>query len=55
MNKYINTFIEAFTGMAEWTWSSIIFDVPWYTNYFWGLFAISILVWVLEIAFPWRK
>ncbi|MFT4662875.1 MAG: sterol desaturase/sphingolipid hydroxylase (fatty acid hydroxylase superfamily) [Patiriisocius sp.] len=55
MNKYINTFIEAFTSMAEWTWSSIIFDVPWYTNYFWGLFAISILVWVLEIAFPWRK
>ena len=30
-------------------------DVPWYTNYFWGLILISLLVWALEIRFPWRR
>ncbi len=55
MKTYINAFIEAFKGTAEWTWSSIIFDVPWYTNYFWGLIVISLIVWLLEMAFPWRK
>lgn len=55
MNAYLETFVNAVVGTLEWTWSSIIFDVPWYTNYFWGLIAISLLVWGLEIAFPWRK
>jgi len=31
------------------------FQVDWYTNYFWGLVLISLLVWLLEIVFPWRK
>ena len=26
-----------------------------YTNYFWGLIIISVAVWLLEIAYPWRK
>lgn len=55
MNEYIDAFINAFTGTVDWTWRSIIFEVPWYNNYFWGLIAISLLVWLLEIAFPWRK
>lgn len=55
MNTYINAFVNAFNGTVDWTWKSILFDVPWNTNYFWGLIAISILVWVLEIIFPWRK
>lgn len=42
-------------GTLNWTWKSILFEVPWYTNYFWGLIAISLLVWGLEILFPWRK
>lgn len=41
--------------MVRWTWKSIVFEVPWYTNYFWGLIAISLFVWSLEILFPWRK
>ena len=32
-------------GTVEWTWKSIIFEVPWYTNYFWGLIAISLVLW----------
>ena len=53
--KYIDTFVNAFAGTLHWTWQSISFQVPWYTNYFWGLILISLLIWVLEILFPWRK
>lgn len=55
MEKYIDAFLNSFMGNAAWTWKSIVFDVPWYTNYFWGLTIISLIVWGLEIAFPWRK
>ena len=55
MNKYIQAFIDSFYGTLDWTWNSIVFEVPWYTNYFWGLIVISFVVWLLEIAFPWRK
>ena len=55
MDKYLDTFINAFNGTVDWTWKSILFEVPWYTNYFWGLISISLFVWVLEIIFPWRK
>ncbi len=53
--EILNIFIEAFKGNLNWTIDSILFNVPWYTNYFWGLIAISLIVWGLEIAFPWRK
>ncbi|MBN4047134.1 sterol desaturase family protein [bacterium AH-315-P13] len=55
MEKYLDAFIDAFNGTLDWTWKSILFEVPWYTNYFWGLIAISLAVWLLEIVFPWRK
>ncbi len=55
MEKYIQAFIDSFLGTLNWTWNSIIFEVPWYTNYFWGLIAISLMAWALEIIFPWRK
>lgn len=55
MNKYLESFWNSFIGTVEWTWDSILFEVPWYTNYFWGLIAISLFAWSLEILFPWRK
>tara|TARA_R110002050_G_scaffold25604_12_gene68284 strand:+ start:37182 stop:38057 length:876 start_codon:yes stop_codon:yes gene_type:complete len=55
LEKYFEAFINTIIGTANWTWKSIIFDVPWYTNYFWGLIIISLVVWLLEILFPWRK
>ncbi|MCF6308608.1 MAG: sterol desaturase family protein [Flavobacteriaceae bacterium] len=55
MEKFITAFTEAFQGTLNWTWDSILFNVPWYANYFWGLIVISLVVWLLEIAFPWRK
>ncbi|WP_097044853.1 sterol desaturase family protein [Flagellimonas pacifica] len=55
MQEYIKAFTDAFLGTAEWTLKSILFQVPWHTNYFWALIVISLLVWGLEIFFPWRK
>ncbi len=55
MEKYLEAFTNSFMGAVNWTWKSVLFDVPWYTNYFWGLIAISLFVWFLEMAFPWRK
>jgi len=55
MENYVDAFINAFNGTVDWTWKSILFEVPWTTNFFWGLIAISLVVWLLEIAFPWRK
>lgn len=55
MQEYLDSFVNAFLGTVDWTWRSILFEVPWYTNYFWGLIAISLVVWGLEILFPWRK
>lgn len=55
MEKYWDAFMNAFSGSLDWTLKMITFEVPWYTNYFYGLIAISLVVWGLELAFPWRK
>lgn len=55
MSTYTDAFLNALNGNIDWTWKSILFEVPWYTNYFWGLIVISLIVWSLEIVFPWRK
>jgi sterol desaturase/sphingolipid hydroxylase (fatty acid hydroxylase superfamily) len=51
----LNAFLNSFLGSLNWTWRMIAFDVPWYNNYFYGLIVISLAVWALELAFPWRK
>ena len=55
MENYLGSFKRAFLDTLDWTIESILFEVPWYKNYFWGLIAISLAVWILEILFPWRK
>ncbi|MEM9001674.1 MAG: sterol desaturase family protein [Bacteroidota bacterium] len=55
MKIYWEAFLNGCYGTINYTWKSILFDVPWYKNYVWGLVAISLLVWVLEMLFPWRK
>ena len=55
MEIYLEAFLNGFNGTVNYTWKSILFQVPWYKNYFWGLVAISLFVWFLEILFPWRK
>lgn len=53
--KLLNVFLESIVQTANWTWASITFAVPWYQNYFWGLILISLLVWLAELLFPWRR
>lgn len=51
----LDAFVNELKGSLDWTLRMITFDVPWYQNYFYGLIAISLIVWALEMAFPWRK
>ncbi|HAA11875.1 MAG TPA: sterol desaturase [Cytophagales bacterium] len=54
--EYWNAFVGTLQGHVNYIWKSILFQVdPWYANYFWGLILISLVVWGLELAFPWRK
>ena len=55
MMEYFEEFFKVLNGSINWTLKSVLFDVPWNENYFWGLIVISIAVWGLEILFPWRK
>ena len=52
---YFKLFIESTFGVLKWTLNQILFGVPLIENYFWGLIIISIMVWVFELIFPWRK
>ena len=49
------------TAYSEY-WNYLVSEVtinydykPWYQNYFYGLIFISLIVWALELMFPWRK
>jgi sterol desaturase/sphingolipid hydroxylase (fatty acid hydroxylase superfamily) len=53
--EFIDLFYQSILNSINWTWNSILFETPWYTNFFWGLILISLFVWGLEIAYPWRK
>lgn len=46
---------NSFIGALNWTGKMILFEVPWYENYFYALIIISLFVWGLEMLFPWRK
>lgn len=52
---YLEIFWQSLMDTFDWTVKSILFQVPWFMNYFWGLTLISLIVWGLEFAFPWRK
>ena len=53
--EYLELFIESFLGVLNWIFRQIFFRVPNSENYFWGLIIISLVVWTLELSFPWRK
>ena len=54
--EYWEIFTTSFTGYGDYLWKEITFkSSPWYQNYFWWLIILSIVVWGLEIAFPWRN
>lgn len=56
MKSYSEVFFESFSSYWNYIVSEVTFQTGvWYVNYFWMLIALSIVVWGLEIAFPWRK
>ncbi len=53
MNKYIDLFKDSYQGYFNYLLSEIT-SFHW-DNYFYGLIIVSLVVWGLEILFPWRK
>lgn len=53
--SYLELFYHSLLGTSSWVWQLVTFRVPWFHNYFYGLIVISLVVWGLEILFPWRK
>jgi len=54
--SYLAEIQKAYHDFANYTWNEITFQAdPWYVNYFWWLIVLSLVVWMLEIFFPWRK
>lgn len=53
MQHYWDIFISSFG--SYWNYLSHAILNPDWDNYFYWLIGISLLVWALEMAFPWRK
>jgi len=54
MEKYFDIISKSYSGYWNYL-KHQIFEVNQWDNFFYGLIVISLLVWVLEIIFPWRK
>jgi len=55
MLEWFNIFWESTIGVIDFYKRNLFFETSWNQNYLWGLLLISLLVWGLEILFPWRK
>jgi sterol desaturase/sphingolipid hydroxylase (fatty acid hydroxylase superfamily) len=53
MQEYIQIFLDGYYGYWNYLSSEILY--PSWHNYFWWLLGISLVVWSLELVFPWRK
>ncbi len=53
MEKYLTIFKNSYFGYFNYLWDEIS-RFHW-ENYFYGLILVSLVVWILEIIFPWRK
>ena len=54
MDKYLEIIRNSYSDYWNYLKNEILLQNNW-DNYFYGLIIISIIVWLLEIAFPWRK
>lgn len=54
MNKYIDIIKNSYFDYWNYIKQSVLMELQW-ENYFYGLIVISLVVWGLEIIFPWRK
>ena len=56
LTAYFQLFVEQFKNFLNYFIDEVTFNTtPWYINYFWWLIILSLVVWGLEILFPWRK
>lgn len=53
MEKYLDIFKNSYHGYFNYLWKEIT-HFHW-ENYFYGLILVSLIVWGLELLFPWRK
>lgn len=53
MQEYFQVFLDGYYGYWNYLSSEILY--PSWHNYFWWLLGISLVVWSLELVFPWRK
>lgn len=53
MDKYLELIKKSYSGYFNYLKHEVT-SLDW-DNYFYGLIAISLLVWILELIFPWRK
>ncbi len=54
--NYIDIIVNSYKNFAGYVWRELTFQTdPWYINYFYYLILLSLIVWGLEIMFPWRK
>lgn len=53
MEKYLDIIKQSYSNYWNYLQDEIFFHNL--VNYFYGLIAISLIVWILEILFPWRK
>ena len=54
MEKYLDIIKKSYFGYWNYL-KHELFSINHWDNYFYGLIGISLLVWGLEILFPWRK
>lgn len=54
MDKYIDIIKSSYANYWNYVKNSVLMDLNW-ENYFYGLIIISLVVWLLEYVFPWRK
>jgi sterol desaturase/sphingolipid hydroxylase (fatty acid hydroxylase superfamily) len=53
MTNYFDLIINSYKNYAQFFFTQML-NPNWH-NYFYWVLALSILIWVLEIIFPWRK
>jgi len=49
----LHTISDSYIGYFNYLKNEILY--PSWHNYFYGLIALSLIVWLLEVQFPWRK
>ena len=52
IKKYLKIIVDGFTGYWNYLQNELLY--PSWHNYFYWLVGLSLVVWLLEIIFPWR-